>query len=206
MVASFYNLLPFFVFKVNDYNMSKEVRPCIWIDENVSSVKIARDRVERAWFTQKDLKAELWGLIMATPKDITAEGEDPIGNLKERFEDIWDSLWEAFIDDYKYTVVVDDVELNEDSLVKKAWEEEEKSIEEMKREQKERNAFFDKFRGVLTPYNFDDHRLYEEFKAGNITINEPFTSEQRAWLINKIKERDKQEIKEAIERINKNGE
>lgn len=181
--------------------MSKEVRPFIFIDEDISSVKAARDRVERAWFKQKALKADLWGLIMATPKDITPNGEDPIAHIRERFEDIWDELWDAFVDDYKYTAVADDAELNEDSLVAKEWEKEKKSMEEMKEEERKRTEFFNKYRGVLNPYNFDDYKLYDEFKEGNIVITEPFTAEQRAWHLEAIKKREKKELEEALKRL-----
>lgn len=181
--------------------MSKEVQVGIYIDDNVSSVKTARDMVERAWFKQKALKAELWGLIMATPKDITAEGEDPIDNLKERFEDIWESLWDAFVNDYKYTAVADDAELNKESLVTKVWAEEKRSLEELCEEERKRSEFFDKFRGVLSPYNFDDHKLYEEFKEGNVIITEPLTAEQRAWHLAAIKKREEKVLEEALKRI-----
>lgn len=182
--------------------MSKEVQPCIWIDDDVSNTKIARDRVERAWFKQKELKGELWGLIMATPKDITANGEDPITNLKERFEDIWDELWDAFVDDYKYTAVADDVDLNEESLVAKVWEEEKKSMEKLREEERKRAEFFGKYRDVLSPYNFDDYKLYKEFKNGNIVITEPFTAEQRALHLEQINKRDRDVVKETLKRLN----
>lgn len=181
--------------------MSKEVQPYIFIDEDVSSVKTARDRVERAWFKQKALKADLWGLIMATPKDITPDGVNPIDNVRERFEDIWDELWGAIVDDYKYTAVADDAELNEDSLVAKAWEEEKKSMEALREEERKRKEFFNKYRGVLNPYNFDDYKLYEEFKEGNIVITEPLTTEQRAWHLEAIKNREQKVLDEALKRI-----
>ena len=108
--------------------MSKEVQPCIFIDEDVSSAKSARDRIEGALFKQKALKADLWGLIMATPKDITPDGVNPIDNIKSRFEDIFGELWDAIVDEYKYTAVADDVEFNDKSLVQKVWDEEKKSM------------------------------------------------------------------------------
>lgn len=185
--------------------MSKEVQPCIFIDENVSSVKAARDRVERAWFKQKALKADLWGLIMATPKDITPDGVNPIDNVRERFEDIWDELWDAFIDDYKYNAVADDVELNDESLVQKVWEKERKTMEELREEERKRAEFFSKYRGVIDPYNLDDYRLYQEFKKGNIVITEPFTAEQREWHLEAIKKREKKVLAEALKRLNEDG-
>ena len=185
--------------------MSKEVRPFIFIDEDISSVKAARDRVEMALSKQKALKSDLWGLIMATPKDITPNGEDPIAHIRERFEDIWDGLWDAFIDDYKYTAVADDVELNEDSLVAKEWNNEKRLMKEMKEEERNRTEFFNKYRGVLNPYNFDDHKLYYEFKEGNIVITEPFTAEQRAWHLEAINKREKKELEEALKRVKEDG-
>lgn len=186
--------------------MSKEVQAYICIDEDVSSVNNARNRSEKACLIQKELKGELWGLIMATPKDITSNGEDPITNLKERFEDIWDSLWDAFIDDYKYTVVADDAEYNNDSLVKKAWDEELKTIEDLRKEERERIDFFNKYRDVVSPYNFDDYKLYREYKEGNIVITEPFTAEQREYHLNKIEKRDTAALEEALKRIKKDEE
>lgn len=148
--------------------MSKEVQPYIFIDEDVSSVKAARDRVERAWFKQKALKADLWGLIMATPKDITPDGVNPIDNVRERFEDIWDGLWGAIVDDYKYTAVADDAELNEDSLVAKAWEEEKKSMEALREEERKRKEFFNKYRGVLNPYNLMTISYMKSLRKGTL--------------------------------------
>lgn len=181
--------------------MSKEVQVGICIDEDVSSIRTARDRIERAWFKQKDLKGELWGLIMATPKDAVADGEDPINSLKERFDDIWDELWDAFIDDYKYTVIADDAELNADSLVVKAWEEEKNSMEALREEERKRKEFFNKYRGVLNPYNFDDYKLYDEFKEGNLIITEPFTAEQRAFHLEQIKKKEKNIVEEALKQL-----
>lgn len=185
--------------------MSKEVQPYIYIDENVSSIKSARNRIESALFAQKTLKAELWGLVMATPKDITTEGEDPIANVKERFEYIWDSLWDAFIDDYKYTVVADDAEYNEDSLVRKVWEKENNSLEKLKEEENERVNFFNKFRGVLSPYNLDDYKIYQGFKDGEIVITEPFTPEQRNLILQKISEKEKETLSNAFKQMKQDG-
>ena len=170
--------------------MSKEVQVKIYIDKDVSSIRTARDRIERAWLKQEDLKGELWGLIMATPKDVVADGEDPINNLKECFNDIWGKLWDAFVDEYKYTVIADDAELNEDSLVAKAWEEERK-----------RKEFFNKYRDVLNPYNFDDCKLYDEFKKGNLIITEPFTAEQRAFHLEQIEKKEKDIVAEAFKQL-----
>lgn len=181
--------------------MSKEVQPSIFIDEDVSSVNAARDRAERACFKQKALKGDLWGLIMATPKDITPDGVNPIDNIQERFEDIWDELWDAFVDEYKYNAVADDVELNDDSLVLKVWEEGQKTMEELREEERKRTDFFNKYRDVLNPYNFDDYKLYEEFKEGNIVITEPLTTEQRAWHLEAIKNREQKVLEETLKRI-----
>ena len=185
--------------------MSKEVQPCIFIDEDVSSVKSARYRIEGALFKQKELKADLLGLIMATPKDITPDGVNPIDNIKSRFEDIFGELWDAIVDEYKYTAVADDVEFNDESLVQKVWDEEKKSMEELREEESKRSDFFNKFRDVLNPYNIDDYLIYEEFKNGNIVITEPFTKEQRAWHIEAIRKRGKKILEEALKRIKEDG-
>lgn len=196
MVASFI-FVTIYVF----YSMSKIVRPIVYIDENVLSVNSARNMANKAIAAQNELKAELWGLIMATPKDITTNGEDPIENLKERFRDIWDSLWDAFVDDYKYSIIADDAEFEEDSWVKKAWDEEELSLEKLRQEDIERHNFFEKHKDVLNQYNFDDFRIYRAWKEGEIEIGDSFNFSDRKEVLNKLRKKEKEILENALIQI-----
>lgn len=196
MVASFI-FVTIYVF----YSMSKIVRPIVYIDENVLSVNSARNMANKAIAAQNELKTELWGLIMATPKDITTNGEDPIENLKERFRDIWDSLWDAFVDDYKYSIIADDAEFEEDSWVKKAWDEEELSLEKLRQEDIERHNFFEKHKDVLNQYNFDDFRIYRAWKEGEIEIGDSFNFSDRREVLDKLRKKEKEILENALIQI-----
>lgn len=186
--------------------MSKTVQANLYIDEHVSSVAHARDYAKRAAECREEIKSDIWGLIMATPKDVVKDGEDPIRTLKERFDDMWEELWDGFIDDYKYTVIADDAEFVEGSLVQMAWDEEEREERKFRMEQIERDAFFEKHKGVLNKYNFDDITLYNKMCEGKVSIPDNLTKEERDNLINDLKETERKEIEAALERMNKDGE
>lgn len=187
--------------------MSKGLQATVYVDERVGSVSEARRFAEKAEKARKELKSELWGLIMATPKDITAHGEDPITNVRERFEDIWDSLWDAFVDDYKYTIIADDAEFCADSLVQKYWEEEKRSLDELRKQEEKREAFFKKHCDVLSVYNFDDYKIYDEWRLGNIEIPQPFTTEDRKRILSELKAKEDELIQEAMKKFKeKNNE
>ena len=83
--------------------MSKGLQVTVYVDDSVSSIASARNYAERAERSRKEAKRKLWGLVIATPKDIVGDGKDPIEVLQERFDDIWDTLWDSFIDDYIYS-------------------------------------------------------------------------------------------------------
>ena len=183
--------------------MSKTVQANLYIDECVSSVAQARDYAKRAAEYREDIKGDIWGLILATPKDVVQSGEDPIRSLKERFNDMWEELWDGFIDDYKYTIIADDAEFVDDSLVRMAWEEEEREERKFKTEQIERDAFFEKHKDIMNKYNFDDITLYNRMREGKISITDSFTKEKRDKLIKEMKEVEKKEIEEALERMKK---
>lgn len=183
--------------------MSKTVQANLYIDECVSSVAQARDYAKRAAEYREDIKSDIWGLILATPKDIVKDGEDPISELKERFNDMWEELWDGFINDYKYTIIADDAEFVDDSLVRMAWDEEEREERKFRMEQIERDAFFEKHKGVMNKYNFDDITLYNRMCEGKLSIPNKFTKEERDNLVKEMKEMEKKEIEDALERINK---
>ena len=183
--------------------MSKTVQANLHIDEHVSSVANARDYAKRAAEYREEIKSNIWGLIMATPKDVVKDGEDPIISLKERFDDMWEELWDGFIDDYKYTVIADDAEFVEDSLVQMAWDEEERNERKFRMEQIERDAFFEKHKGVLNKYNFDDIILYDRMREGKVSIPNNFTKEEHDKLVNELKETERKEIEEALKKVNK---
>lgn len=180
--------------------MSKILKPIVYVDEKVSSIDIAKHYADKAQKAGERLKSELWGLVMCTPKDVTAEGEDPIANVKEKFDEIMDELWEAFVDDYKYTIIADDASYNENSLVTEAWEEELKDIEEMKLENERRKKFFEDY--GLDRNNFDDYTIYQEWRDHQITIDsKPLTKECRDQILADIRHREEIEIQKALETI-----
>ena len=183
--------------------MSKRLKVTLYADEFVNSVAQARDYANRAEKERDKIKSSIWSLILATPKDIVRGDEDPIDSLKERFEDIWDSLWDSFIDDYKYTVIADDAEFEEDSLVKKEFDVSKKEHEELEKEYKEKNAFFDKYKGILDRYNVDDILIYNDIRDGIIKLPSNFTKEKRDELVRQSKERERKLINDKIEELNK---
>lgn len=184
--------------------MSKGLKPTVYVDDYLSNVAQARDYAMRAEKDRNDLKLRLWGMIISTPKDVVANGKDPIVELKETFEDIWSELWDAFIDDYKYSIIADDAEFDSDSLVRKEWDEEEKERKEYEERQKKREKFFNEHSDVLSSYNFDDITLYNEYELGNIDIPSELTKEKRDELLNEIKRREQELINKAIKEMRKN--
>lgn len=184
--------------------MSKTLQANLYVDECVSNVAQARDYANRAAKYREEIKSDIWGLIMATPKDVVQNGEDPIRSLKERFDDMWEELWDCFVDDYKYTTIADDAEFVEGSLVQMAWDEEEEDNRKLKMEEAERDAFFNKHKGVLNKYNFDDMTLYDRMRNGEVSISDDFTKEDRDKLLTELKEIERKEIEMALERIKKN--
>ena len=185
--------------------MSKGLQVTVYVDDSVSSIASARSYAERAERRRKEAKRKLWGLVIATPKDIVGDGKDPIEVLQERFDDIWDTLWDSFIDDYKYNMIADDAEFNKGSLVKKYWKNEEKERQKIVEEAHERWRFFKRCDGVLSPNNFDDCIIYDEWKNGNVTITWPITKEQRDAILEDIKSKDKKALEEAIKKIESDG-
>ena len=185
--------------------MSKGLQVTVYVDDSVSSIASARNYAERAERRRKEAKRKLWGMVIATPKDIVSDGKDPMEVLQERFEDIWDTLWDSFIDDYKYSMIADDAEFNKGSLVKKYWKNEEKERQKMLEEANERWHFFKRSDGVLSPNNFDDCIIYDEWKNGNVTITWPITKEQRDAILEDIKSKEKKALEEAIKKIERDG-
>ena len=181
--------------------MSKGLQVTVYVDENVSSIASAREYAKRAEHCIEEAKCKLWGMVTSTPKDIVSDGKDPMEVLQERFDDIWDTLWDSFIDDYKYNMIADDAEFNKGSLVKKYWKNEEKERQKVIEEAHERWHFFKRCDGVLSPNNFDDGIIYDEWKNGNVTITWPITKEQRDAILEDIKSKEKKALEEAIKKI-----
>ena len=178
--------------------MSKDLQVTVYVDENVSSIASAREYAKRAEHCIEEAKRKLWGMVTSTPKDIVSDGKDPMEVLQERFDDIWVTLWDSFIDEYKYSIIADDAEFIKGSLVKRYWKNEEKERQKMLEEANERSHFFKRCDGVLSPYNFEDYTIYNEWKNGNVTITWPFTKEQRDAILEDIKSKEKKALEEAI--------
>lgn len=177
--------------------MSKIVNPCVYIDENVSSVEAARRYADKATEEILNLKGKIKSLVMATPKDITPEGEDPVSYLEDIFDDLWCEVEEQVVNEYVYTIVADDVAYTEDSLVKEVWEREKVEEEEIRRENLRRTEFFRKH--CLSESNFNDWEIYRAYKAGEIgELDEPLTEETRDKLVKEIKERERKVLADAI--------
>lgn len=185
--------------------MSKGLQVTVYVDEAVSSIASAREYANRAERCREEAKRKLWGMVTCTPRDIASDGEDPMEALQERFDDIWDTLWDSFIDEYKYNIIADDAEFNKGSLVKKYWKNEEKERQKIVEEAHERWRFFKRCDGVLSPNNFDDGIIYDEWKNGNVTITWPITKEQRDAILEDIKSKEKKALEEAIKKAESNG-
>lgn len=184
--------------------MSKGLKATIYVDERVSSITSARDYAEHADRLVRDLKSEIWALILSTPKDVVKEGEDPISELKERFEMIWEDLWDNLIDSYKYNAIADDAEFDDESLVKKCWEEEEKERQEYEKEAQKRDDFFKRYKGVLNPYNFDDMGVYEDWSNGKLSIGETFTKEDRDRIVAEKNAYTQKLLEDELKKMKKN--
>lgn len=185
--------------------MSKGLQVTVYVDEAVSSIASAREYANRAERCREEAKRKLWGMVTCTPRDIVSDGEDPMEALQERFDDIWDTLWDSFIDEYKYSIIADDAEFNKGSLVKRYWKNEKKECQKMIEEDNKRRDFWKMHEGVLSPYNFDDYKIYNEWRDGNIEITEPLTKEQRDALLEDIKSKEKKALEEAIKKAESNG-
>lgn len=184
--------------------MSKALQPIIYVDDYVSTIEQARDSARRAESTQNDLKQELWGLIMATPKDIVNDGESPISVIKERFDYIWEDLTDSVIDVYKYNVIADDAEFTDGSLVKAQWEEEEEERKEFERRNKRMKDFFKKYKDALNPNNFDDIHLFHEWDDGNLELPNSLTKEERDNIVKKMKEDELKLLNERLKEFKDN--
>lgn len=184
--------------------MGRYFNPSVFVDKNVSSISAARSYANEAEEDKKKLKEELWGLVMATPKDVVPNGDDPIVTLRGYFDDIWEQLWDAFVDEYKYNIIADDAEYTsgDESLVKKAFDEEAEEERKNKEEIEKRKEFFKKY-PVFDPMNFDDSIVYEEWREGRLKLEDSLTKEEADEIKRKLKEEETKRIKESWERAMK---
>lgn len=166
--------------------MSKEVKPVVYIDDYVTSVACAREHAERAYANIADAKRQLWGLVMATPRDI-AGNDDPVEKLEELFSELMDEIAENIVDNYKYSIVADDAEYIDGSLVKKSFNADKAEEAHAEAENAKRSAFFTL--AGLNPYNMDDARIYDEWKDNKITLDFPLTEAERADVIKYLDEK-----------------
>ena len=183
--------------------MSKDIKPTIYIDDYVCSVKHARDMADRAVNEQNRIKGDIFSLVMATPKDITPINEEPHEYLREKLDGLWEELFDAFIDDYKYTIVADDAEYLSDSLVKESWEKEEVERKLLREKEDKMKMFFDKYKHVFDRYNMDDISIYEACSDGEITIPSPeeITINDREEILRRMKEKEDEILRKTLEKI-----
>ena len=166
--------------------MSKAVKPDVYIDDYVMSIDSCRENARSAHKNITDAKRRLWGLVMATPRDIAGD-DDTVEKLEELFSELMDELEEYIVDNYKYNIVADDAEYGPDSLVKMAFEED--KAEEAKREAENarRDAFF-KSSG-LNQYNMDDQLIYDAWANNEISLDFPVTPAAREGAVKYVKEK-----------------
>lgn len=177
--------------------MSKVLQPSIYVKESVSSIEEAQRLADEAQEEENDSKRELWGMVMATPKDIVQGGEDIQEVLWQKFSDIWETAVESIIDNYKYTVIADDALYYEDSLVKREWQIEKAEADKMASEELKRRDFFAKY--SLSLYNNDDITIYEWWRNGKIdNADELLTKEGRSKIINQINSKEQKILKGII--------
>lgn len=112
--------------------MEKKIQTTIFIDKEVRSIQHARLLAKMAEYDINQLKGELLSLIMSSPKDITPDGEEALLYLKRNFNKIWENLWQAVIDKYKYTMIANDAEFEPNSRVQKQWNDEISELERLK--------------------------------------------------------------------------
>lgn len=123
------------------------------------------------------LKGELLSLIMSSPKDITPDGEEALLYLKRNFNKIWEHLWQAVIDKYKYTMIANDAEFEPNSSVQKQWNSENNELECLKEEYLKRE------------YPFNDNK---DVLKGEIDIQSDLTIKDKENLLKEV-ERQKEQ-------------
>lgn len=129
--------------------MEKKTQTTIFIDKEVRSIQHARLLAKMAEYDINQLKGELLSLIMSSPKDITPDGEEALLYLKRNFNKIWENLWQAVIDKYKYTMIANDAEFEPNSSVQKQWNSENNELECLKEEYLKREYPFNDNKDVL---------------------------------------------------------
>lgn len=129
--------------------MEKKIQTTIFIDKEVKTIQHARLLAKMAEYDINQLKGELLSLIMSSPKDITPDGEEALLYLKRNFNKIWENLWQAVIDKYKYTMIANDAEFEPNSSVQKQWNSENNELECLKEEYLKREYPFNDNKDVL---------------------------------------------------------
>lgn len=133
--------------------MEKKLLTTLFIDEEVQSIKHARYLAKKAKEERNQLKGELLSLAMATPNDITPYGEDTLSYIKRKFNEIWGQLFDLFIDECKYTIVANDAEFEQNSVVQKQWNGECVELDLLKDEVLKREYPFNDNKDVLKREN-----------------------------------------------------
>lgn len=133
--------------------MEKKLLTTLFIDEEVQSIKHARYLAKKAKEERNQLKGELLSLAMATPNDITPYGEDTLSYIKRKFNEIWGQLFDLFIDECKYTIVANDAEFEQNSVVQKQWNGECVELDLLKEEDLKREYPFNDNKDVLKREN-----------------------------------------------------
>lgn len=160
--------------------MEKKIQTTIFIDKEVRSIQHARLLAKMAEYDINQLKGELLSLIMSSPKDITPDGEEALLYLKRNFNKIWENLWQAVIDKYKYTMIANDAEFEPNSSVQKQWNSENNELECLKEEYLKRE------------YPFNDNK---DVLKGEIDIQSNLTVTDRENLLKEVERQKEQACK-----------
>lgn len=123
------------------------------------------------------LKGELLSLIMSSPKDITPDGEEALLYLKRNFNKIWEHLWQAVVDKYKYTMIANDAEFEPNSRVQKQWNDEISELERLKEGDLKQEKIFNG---------------HEDLLKGEIDIQSDLTIKDKENLLKEV-ERQKEQ-------------
>lgn len=123
------------------------------------------------------LKGELLSLIMSSPKDITPDGEEALLYLKRNFNKIWEHLWQAVVDKYKYTMIANDAEFEPNSSVQKQWNSENNELECLKEGDLKQEKIFNG---------------HEDLLKGEIDIQSDLTIKDKENLLKEV-ERQKEQ-------------
>lgn len=150
--------------------MSQSVNVELYIDDGIRCVGDIEDKLDEAEDRLLDVKMQLYGLVMASPKHMFED----LSELRQEFDRVWGDLMEAAADNYRYSVVCDDVKYCDNPIIGK-WKQMAEDEENAKREWQEKKRVFSIL--GLNEYNIKHLDVYRYMKKNaSSTLDEYINS------------------------------